>query len=249
MNDAATPAGDAEHGDTPSVVVVLLAGGLGARFGGSTPKQMVTLGGVPVLYHSCRVFDAHPAVTRIVIPTHAEWHREVAAVATSAIVETPHLLAPGGASRSESVLSGLQALDGLEDDAVVVVHDGARPLVPTDLVTRSIAALSGADAVLPVIPAIDPVVDVRGGQVNGFLPRDNVRRGQTPQVFRAGRLRTALTTLSEDRLRAIPTLFEALLEVDPTTRIRLVEGDERNLKITLPIDHLIAGQLLLHHGA
>jgi 2-C-methyl-D-erythritol 4-phosphate cytidylyltransferase len=229
-----------------SVVGLVLAGGLGVRFGQPRPKQITPLGGMPLLFHVLRKFDDHDAVHSIVVPAHPSWLPEIEAIVEQAVRSKPWRVVPGGRTRNESVVAALSVID--DDEAVVVVHDGARPLVSHQLLAHAIESAEGADAVLPVIPIVDLVLEVEGDQLRRFVPRDRLRRGQTPQVFWLSRLRLAFAALDSADVAACSTLYEALLLHDPQLEVRIIEGDERNIKVTAPLDRLIAGQLLIADG-
>jgi 2-C-methyl-D-erythritol 4-phosphate cytidylyltransferase len=230
---------------TTGVIAVVLAGGSGLRFGHTRHKQISTLGGVPLLFHVLRKFDESDVIDEVVVPAHPAWMPDIRAVVEQAVRHKPWRVVEGRESRNESIQAAVEALAG--EEAVVIVHDGARPLVSPELISRAVAALDGSDAVLPVIPIIDLVVEVEQEDLR-FVPRNRLRRGQTPQVFWLSRLRAAFGVLDRSDVAACPTLYEALLLHDPDLKIRLIEGDERNLKVTAPLDRLIAGQLLIADG-
>ncbi len=229
------------HRDERSFPVVVLAGGLGTRFGTDRPKQVTTVAGAPVLAHTLRRFDAHDLISQIVIPANEQWREEIEAVASEHICRKPFSVIAAGAHRNESVLNGLYELSGTAE--IVAVHDGVRPLVSSELITATFAAMDGSDAAMPVIPIVDPVVEVSDGRVRRVVPREPLSRGQTPQVFRMPLLMEALTSGSFDAT-SVATLFEVVLFHKPQAVIATVVGDDQNLKITSPVDHLVAEQLL-----
>lgn len=215
---------------------ILLAGGLGERYGGERPKQMAALTGEPLVLRSLRVLDEHEQITSIVLVAHPDWIDELGAIAADARLHTPLAVVRGGATRNGSALRGLAEVSA--DETRVLLHDAARPMLSAELVTRTLAGLEGADAVLPVIETIDLLARVEGDVVTGFEDRASIRRGQTPQVFRTSILRTALVQ-AETSGRDHPTLYEAVLDAHPAAVIRAVPGDVRNRKLTVPIDRLV----------
>lgn len=207
-----------------TVWAIVVAGGGGTRFGGA--KQFARLAGVSVLDRS--VVTARSACDGVVavLPAGAEWPNP-AGVAT----------VPGGATRSESVRAGLAAVPA--DADVVVVHDAARPLASPDLFRRVVAAVrAGADGAVPGCPIADTVKRVEGDRVVATVPRDDLVAVQTPQAFRAAVLRDAHTGAPEG------TDDAALVEAAGGTVV-VVEGEPRNMKLTVADDLAVAEALLL----
>ena len=214
------------QGDLPvSVWTIVVAAGRGERFG--SDKQAADLGGRPVVSRSVATsLEASDGVVVVVAPERL--------VAAEALVAGPDgeattvTLVAGGATRAASVRAGLVAVP--DDAEVVLVHDGARPLATAALFARVVAAVrAGADAVVPGVPVADSLRAVDGGVVD----RDGVLAVQTPQGFPADRLRAAHaagTDASDDA-----TLVEAV-----GGTVVVVDGEPANLKITRPVDLVLA---------
>lgn len=203
-----------------AVWVVVVAAGSGSRFGGA--KQYAPLAGRRVVDWSIDVArSVADGVVLVVPPDEAER----AEPAVDAVVA-------GGSTRSGSVRNGLAAVP--DDAAVVLVHDGARPLASHALF-RSVVdgVLAGADAVVPVVPVVDTVTDLHGVPVD----RDALRAVQTPQGFAAGALRAVHAGRPE-------ATDDASLVVAAGGRLRTVHGERWNLKITEPDDLVVAEALL-----
>src|SRR6185295_200510 len=166
------------------VHALVLAGGSGDRFGAEMPKQFVRLAGEPILLRSIRAI-ASAGVDNLVVVTHPSWLRETNGLLETVELEVPVSVVAGGATRNESTRNGLAALEASPDD-IVLIHDAVRPLVPTEVVLRSIEPiLSGrADGTDTVIPSADTLVVVEGDDVVEIPERARYRRGQTPQTFR-----------------------------------------------------------------
>lgn len=230
--------------DGPAIAAIVLAGGVGSRFGDGSPKQLTTLAGYPVLHHTLHRLDSYRAFDHLVVAGNPDWRDEIRDVATHAVQVTSWTYVDGGASRNASVAAAVAALDLPE--AKVLVHDSVRPLVTRELVARVTGALDGSRAVLPVIPSVDPLVVVEAdGTVSGFDSRQTHMRGQSPQGFWLSDLREAFARDGSAPVDAFSTIYELLLDRLPATTVTTVEGELNNLKITLPIDRVIAGQLLL----
>jgi ribitol-5-phosphate 2-dehydrogenase (NADP+) / D-ribitol-5-phosphate cytidylyltransferase len=223
---------------------ILLAGGAGDRFGGELPKQFVRLAGEQVLSRSLRTVAA-AGFDRIVVVAHPDWLTETRAVVASVGPLVPTSVVAGGATRNESTWNGLRALEA-DDDDTVLVHDAVRPLVPMDVIRRSIEPVvtGRADATDTVIASADTLVIVEGDEVVEIPDRGRYRRGQTPQVFRAGVLARAYAAASAaGDLRATDDCSLVLRHV-PGARVVAVAGDEVNLKITTRIDMVLADRML-----
>ena len=222
---------------------VLLAGGVGTRAGLGYPKQLAPLGGRPLMEHTLAVFDAHPDVDDIVVmmaPGHLE--------AVHAMVRT------GGYGKVRQVLEGagtrtattLRALDALgPEDRKVLLHDAVRPLVPPAVIAACLAALDTDGAVTAAIPSADTVVEVGPDDtVRSVLSRATLRRVQTPQGFRLAVIRAAYARAADDPGFEATDDCSVVLRYTPEVPVRLVPGDERNLKVTGPLDVHLAEQLL-----
>jgi 2-C-methyl-D-erythritol 4-phosphate cytidylyltransferase len=221
------------------VVVILPAAGLGTRMSRSQPekagtsrKQFMLLEGSPILIHTIRKFTASPLITSIVVALRQEdmdWVRELLSQET---LSTPVQLVEGGESRQESVFNALAVLDG--DTDLVAVHDAVRPFIaPADIEKVIQAAAETGAAIVGVVP-VDTVKEVHKDKVRATLPRERLVLAQTPQVFRYGLLRQAFETAREDEFSGTDeaSLVERLEQVEVT----VVQGSDRNLKITRPSD-------------
>lgn len=223
---------------------LLLAGGEGDRFGGDIPKQFVRLAGEQILVRSVRGVAA-AGVDRLVIVSHPDWVAETEATLGRAGLAIPTSVVAGGATRNESTRNGLRSLDAADDD-IVLVHDAVRPLVPVDVVRRSIAPVvaGDADATDTVIPSADTLVIVQDGRVVEIPERSRYRRGQTPQVFRVGVLRAAYAAAEAAGDLSATDDCSLVLRYVPGVRLAAVAGDEVNLKITTRIDMVMADRML-----
>ena len=176
------------------VHAIVLAGGDGNRFGGEMPKQFVRLAGDPILLRTLRALAAAP-IDRLIVVSHPNWLAETEALVATAALSVPVAVVAGGATRNESTRNGLLALEA-DDDDVVLVHDAVRPLLPLEVILRSIEPIisGGADATDTVIPSADTLVIMDGDLVIEIPERGRYRRGQTPQSFRKSILVKAYQT-------------------------------------------------------
>lgn len=216
--------------DLVHVTAIIAAGGRGTRYGGDRPKQLLLLGGLPILQRSVDAFRRSPRVTDVVValPT------ELLADPPAYLVGLPDVrLVEGGARRQDSVA---RAFAASPDAEVVVVHDAARPFVSETLIAQAIDAAIEAGAAIVALPSRDTIKQAGAdGTVAATLPRETIHLAQTPQAFRADVLRAVLAEAGD-----ADATDEAML-VERTGRpVRLVPGDPRNLKITTPEDLTMA---------
>lgn len=223
-------------------VAVVLAGGTGTRVGSDRPKQLLTLGGRTILGHAIAAFEASPHVDDVLLvmaPGHLDAARAV--VAEHGFTKVRDVL-EGGATRTASTLVALAALGDADVD--VLVHDAARPLLPQHVVAACVAALRTHEAVEPVLPLVDTVVTVAGDRVTGLHERESLRRVQTPQGFRLATLRRAYERAAADPGFTATDDASVVARYLPEVPVAVVPGDERNLKVTGPLDLVVAEHLL-----
>lgn len=226
------------------ISAILLAGGDGQRFGGELPKQFLRLAGEHVLARSLRTVVA-AGVDRVVVVSHPDWLAETQELVDAVAPAVPTRVVAGGDTRNESTRNGLLSLAPDPEDTIVV-HDAVRPLVPLDVIRRSIepVATGAADATDTVISSADTLVIVDGEQVVEIPDRSRYRRGQTPQVFRASVLARAYeAAAAAGDLRATDDCTLVLRYV-PGVRLIAVAGDEENLKITTRLDMVLADRMI-----
>ena len=217
------------------VSAIIAAGGRGQRFGAAEPKQLLKVGGRPVLERSVSAFLAHPTVDEVVIALPQELVDDPPAYLRAA-AKPLHVVA-GGARRQDSVANGFRVAATASD--VIVIHDAARPFASADLIARTIAAAAECGAALAALAARDTVKrgDNATGVVAETLPRDSIFLAQTPQAFRRDVLQAALALTGRD---AVDATDEATLAERAGYQVRLVEGEASNIKITTPEDLPIA---------
>lgn len=199
---------------------IIVAAGTGSRFGSNIPKQFIDLAGKPVIEHTLERFQNAESIDSIILVLASD-QIEGRTFEFSKLVN----VVAGGATRAESVLNGLNAAGEAD---VVAVHDGARPFVSTDEIDRTVARAKEMGAACLVARVTDTIKTIRAGEIAATLDRDKLRRALTPQAFRTDVLRRAfeLGDLSE------AVTDECYLVEKLGHPIALVEGSERNIKIT-----------------
>jgi 2-C-methyl-D-erythritol 4-phosphate cytidylyltransferase len=209
-----------------SVWAVLVAAGRGVRLGDERPKAFARLGALPLLAEPLRRLDESEWIDGIVVVAPPDWEEPTILVAEEIGASKVAACVAGGATRSASVRLGLDEVP--PDAGVVLVHDAARPLLPPELVPRLLEALAeGYDGAVPGLPVTDTVKRVHEGVVVETPARDELVAVQTPQAFVASVLRAAAVGEGSD----CASLVEAA-----GGRVKVVDGDERLLKVTTPDD-------------
>lgn len=224
-------------------IAIVLAGGMGSRFGGPLPKQLIDLDGRPLLAHALEKFASLDDFSAVYVVANPAWSAEITEIAHQALAGVHFEVVPGGQSRNESVWNALTRVSA-DDSAKCLIHDGVRPLVTESLISDVLESLDSVPCVVPVIDAIDPLFLVEGNRVVSVADRSRLVRGQSPQGFNLGVLRSALAELGVDRMAEYSTLFEAVRVVFPEIEIATVQGEGNNIKVTQAVDHIIAGGIL-----
>lgn len=227
-----------------SAAAIVVAGGSGERLGLEGGKQLAVVAGRPVLSWTLLALEQAPEIDLIVVVTHPDRGEEYRAVAVEPLgLSTPVVFAPGGESRQASVASGLALTPSSVD--VVLVQDGARPLLTPALVSETLAVLlADAEAAGVVVghPSVDTLKLVDGGAVRSTPDRSRYWAVQTPQAFRTAALREAYARAAAEGF--LGTDDSSLVE-RAGGRVLLVEGPRDNIKVTVAEDLAVVEWALL----
>jgi 2-C-methyl-D-erythritol 4-phosphate cytidylyltransferase len=222
------------------VSVILPAAGLGTRMGreksGTSRKQFMLLEGAPILIHTIRKFLRCPSIAEIVVALRAEdidWAR---GLIHQEHPEKPVRVVEGGESRQQSVENALATLS--PDTDLVAVHDAVRPFIDSALVEKVIAEAATTGAAIVGIVPVDTVKQVHRNKIRSTLPREHLVLAQTPQVFRFDLLKRAFETARADNFTG--TDEASLVERLEQAEVSVVQGSDRNIKITRPSDMELA---------
>ena len=214
----------------PQAAAVIVAAGRGERLGATIPKAFVAVAGVPMLLHAARRVALSPEVGRIVVVVGASDVDRARMLLMQHGVRNVTAVVPGGAHRQDSVFAGLSHLG---EAPVAVVHDGARPLVPPDVVTAVIQAAAETGAASAGLPVRETVKLVDGADARQTLDRDRLWVAHTPQAFRTALLREAHHRAKAEGFYGTD---DAVLVERLGYAVRMVEDSPRNLKVTVPAD-------------
>ena len=225
-----------------AVIALIPAAGMGRRMNAGINKQYLQLAGMPIVARTVAVFQQDDRVDHVylVIP-EAEIPYCRREVVDAHGLDKVRAIVAGGSERQHSVLNGLRALPSPADDDIIIIHDGVRPFVTTDMIQRSIDSARINDGALVAVPVKDTIKVVRDGLVRETPLRESLWQAQTPQTFRYGIIRNA-----HERAAA-----EGYLGTDDASLVErlggsvaVIMGDYRNIKITTPED-LLLGEAFL----
>ena len=238
------------------MVAVVLAGGSGQRFGADVPKQLLELDGRTLLEHCVAAFDAAPGVDEVLVVMPpgrtADAEKLLGGDGEPAYPKLAGII-EGGTTRPGSTRAAITAIgarraaagdDGGPGDWGVLLHDAARPLVDQRIIADCVAALQRVDAVGVAVPASDTIVVVADGVMTQIPRRESLMRCQTPQGFRLPVITRAHELALADPDYVPTDDCGVVLRYLPDVAVHVVQGSERNLKITYPRDLAIARTLL-----
>ena len=235
-------------------IAVILAGGIGARVGGNTPKQLLPLAdGRSVLEHAVCAFEQSPHIDEVCIVMHPDYIAYAEQMLLANAWQKVHHIIPGGKERWESSVNAIRRLgdkairrEANGEEVNLLLHDAARPFVSQDIIARVCEALEQHEAVTVAIPSTDTVYEMVDGKVARIPQRSTIMRAQTPQAFRLELIAEAYAkALGVDNLNAEVCAVCSLPATDdcgivhkhmPEVPIYIVEGEEQNKKITFKED-------------
>lgn len=221
-------------------VAIIAAAGQGTRMGGNRAKQFLELAGTPIIFHTLRSFELCDAIQEIILVLPAEDTAGFLAIAEKHRLRKLSKIVPGGTTRAESVLKGLLSVRAATAE-IIAVHDGVRPFVTADEITRTVRAAEANEAAILTSLVTDTIKEVSNGMVAKTLSRTALRRALTPQCFRFELLRRAYDQVDvlDPELTDESSLVERL-----GVKVTIVEGSPRNIKITDHGDLTIAETIL-----
>lgn len=217
---------------------IIVAAGSGQRFAGSQPKQFVPVLGKPLIIHTLERFESCREIDEIVLVLSEDGRRDFEIINLKFEISKLRSIVVGGATRAESVKNGLEAVNSESD--IVAVHDGARPLVSVDEITRTVEKAGETGAACLVSDVTDTIKEVEDGHLIRTIDRSKLRRALTPQTFRYDILTKAFEGVDLDE----SITDECYLVEKLGVKIALVEGNSRNIKITRAEDMVLAEALL-----
>lgn len=215
--------------------IIIVAGGTGTRMNNVVPKQFIELQGKPVLMHTITKFSHALPEIKIIVVLAAQLSEEWKQLCKKHNFTIPHTLTVGGETRYHSVKNGLTLVP---ENSIVGIHDAARPLVTEQLIINLFETALKKGNACPAIPVTETIREVIDGN-NRSVDRTNYFIIQTPQCFQSGLLKKAFLQSYRPTFTDDASVLEALGE-----KINLIEGNRKNIKITTPLDLIIAEALM-----
>jgi 2-C-methyl-D-erythritol 4-phosphate cytidylyltransferase len=213
-------------------IAIVPAAGIGARMQADRAKQMLELGGVPLLVHTLRRFQQCDAVDQIILVSQPNLTTEVLALISRHNLKKVARVVGGGAERQDSVYRAIQVIKE-EDAGVIAVHDAVRPFVRPEEIRAVIERAQKTGAALMATPAVDTIKQVKSGRVQRTLDRKRIYHAQTPQAFRYPIIKEAYERAYADGFTATD---DSQLVERIGHRVSVVQGSPINIKITRPFD-------------
>lgn len=227
---------------------IILAGGQGTRMGNAErPKQFMEIGKKPIIIHTIEKFAIHSAFDKVIVLSPRAWISHTRDLIRKYIPRSSNVVVvQGGSTRNETIMNGIRYIEenfGLDDNTIIVTHDSVRPFVSHRMIEENIRAAQECGACDTVIPATDTIVESAGHQFISSIPdRSTMYQGQTPQSFRAKKLRDIYESLTAAEKQILTDACKILVLKDE--KVQLVEGDVTNIKITYPSDIRLAEALM-----
>ena len=222
-------------------IAVILAGGIGSRVGGETPKQLLPLAdGRSILEHSIDAFEASPSIDEIVVVMHPDHISSLQKLCQSNRWQKLTKIIPGGAERWESSYNAIKVCTesaNLDEPLSLLLHDAARPFVSQRIIADVCQALETHEAVTVAVPVTDTIYEVRNNEVQEVKNRRDFMRAQTPQAFHLHLIAAAFEdAIKKGYITSVTDDVAVLKAFNPSIPVFIVPGEESNKKITYPED-------------
>lgn len=227
---------------------VVLAGGIGARMGNvEKPKQFLELGGKPIIIHTIEKFAVHPGFDEVLVLSPRAWVTYTQDIVRKFIPPVRKVtVLQGGDTRNETIMNAIRYIEeqgDLDEETVIVTHDSVRPFVTHRILEENIRYAREYGACDTVIPATDTIVESKDNtRITDIPNRKYMYQGQTPQSFRAKKLKEQYEVLNEEEKAILTDACKIM--VLKGEHVHLVQGEVFNIKITYPYDITVAKALL-----
>lgn len=213
---------------------IIIAGGVGSRMGLDIPKQFVEVDGKPVLFYTLEGFERHPLIDGIVLVCIDGWQDEVRGKAAEYGITKLTDIVTGGASGQESIRNGVFSLEGkAAPDDIIVIHDGIRPLVDSNVLTDVIEKAKIYGNAVTSLPYNEQIFIVDDGiSTVKYIPRETLRRVATPQAYTFGKLDSAYRRAFEEGIGIAGSSYTNTMMVELGERLYFAAGSDKNIKLT-----------------
>lgn len=226
----------------------VLAGGVGRRMGNAEkPKQFMTIGDKPIIVHTVERFAACSEFEKVIVLTPEKWIEHTRNILGKHIPDMSKVeVIAGGETRNETLMNAvafIEAEGNLDDETILITHDAVRPFVTHRIIKDNIEAVKRSGACDTCFPATDTIVSSDDGNIINEVPdRSKLWQGQTPQSFKAKKVRELYNSLSEDEKNILTDAAKIfVIKGEP---VEIVRGESFNIKITYPYDIKVAETIL-----
>jgi len=224
-------------------IAIILAGGVGSRFGLDIPKQFAKLAGKSIIEHTITTFEQHPLIDEICIVIHPDWVWKIEEIVNVNNFSKVKKILSGGKERKDSSLSAIEAYSLEAKELNMIFHDAVRPFVDNRIIDSCIENLKHYKAIDVAIPATDTIIEVHDKIITNIPKRSDMMQGQTPQCFKLSTIKQAYEEAQKDENFMPTDDCGVVRKYLPTEEIFVVEGSLKNIKITHAQDIFMADKL------
>ncbi|MBR2559544.1 MAG: 2-C-methyl-D-erythritol 4-phosphate cytidylyltransferase [Firmicutes bacterium] len=217
---------------------LIIAGGSGKRMGHDIPKQFIKIEGKPIIIYTLEAFEQHPGIDAIEVVCLDGWQEILLAYAEKFGISKLKWVVTGGGFAQESIKNGVFGLrDKLSDDDIVIVHDGIRPMVDDDVLTDVIVKCGKYGNAVTSLPYNEQIFVKQDEETTRqYIPRDTLRRVQTPQAYRYGLLYDSYKRAFEEKIGISESSYTNTMMVDLGETLYFAAGSDKNIKLTTQDD-------------
>ena len=217
---------------------LIIAGGSGKRMGHDIPKQFIKIEGKPIIIYTLEAFEQHPGIDAIEVVCLDGWQEILLAYAGKFGISKLKWVVTGGGFAQESIKNGVFGLrDKLSDDDIVIVHDGIRPMVDDDVLTDVIVKCGQYGNAVTSLPYNEQIFVKQDEETTRqYIPRDTLRRVQTPQAYRYGLLYDSYKRAFEEKIGISESSYTNTMMVDLGETLYFAAGSDKNIKLTTQDD-------------
>lgn len=227
---------------------LLIAGGSGNRMGQDIPKQFMHVDGAPIIIWTLKAFEQHPDIEAIAVVCLRGWETVLQSYANQFCIKKLKWIFPGGGTGFESIHNGIYGLKeaGCDDEDLVLIHDGVRPLLSQEIISSNIATCKAYGYAVTGIQCREAILESHDGfTTKTSIPRDTLIRTQTPQTFRLGNIIKAHEHAKVKGITNTVSSCTLIAELEEDIEMHIVPGSEKNIKITT-VEDLEMIKALMH---
>lgn len=215
-------------------IALIIAGGVGTRMGYDIPKQFVNVNDKPVIIYTLEAFQNHPNIDSIVVVCIDGWHDILSAYSKQFSITKLQTIVSGGASAQESIRNGILEISKYaNDDDIVIIHDGVRPLIEKEVLSDVIGKCSLYGNAVSSMPYYEQLfVKTDENTTNKYIPRDTIRRVSTPQAYKLGKLKWAYDKAFSEGVGIGPSSYTNTMMVELGETLYFASGSDKNIKLT-----------------